>query len=81
MLTFFEYLRACAREAVVAGVRDALEQLEEPSIDPSQTETKASFQFRRTAELGAESRKVNEEKLPPPRKRGPGRPRKNPKAK
>lgn len=80
MLTFFDYLRERAREAVLAGVRDALEALEQPSIEPSESETKASFQFRRLTELGAESRSATEEKLPPPRKRRPGRPRKNPKA-
>lgn len=83
MLSFFDYLRERVREAVLAGVQDAVEILEhepfEPKL-PSQTEKNATLQPPRPARLSMATGTTTDEKLPPPRKRGPGRPRSNGKA-
>lgn len=83
MLTFFDYLRQRACDAVLAGAREALDILESQQHPTESTELaaktstrslelllgEASQQDEHTATLPASSA-VTEERLPPARRRG-----------
>ena len=88
MLTLFEYLRRRAFEAVIDGTQDALEFLEsQKNFDQSEDAKNAIAHRSANPSLQDSSRQTNEaqsakggaavddQPLPPPRRRG--RPRKN----